>query len=296
MRFVFQAAGAWEEHSGIERANFTNSATESEADMGLRNTKTLLSLIGFAAAVMVATNAKADPIGGGYTFDGQEVKATYGYSLGQGVNAYTQVANYSGQTVKFNWTRNSNYTADNDWGGAGDTLEPQRGTSFDTFCIQLGEFVGNGVFHAQTLASAPTLQGDATDKAYRALLIQSLWADYYALATTTSNVSALQIAIWEAVYETTKDVNGKLVLNATSGSAYFTGGNTVAANAELVTASNDVYVNPGGAIFANVWALVDSQDQVFVTDAKTEGVVPLPATAASVIGLLGAAALRRRRN
>jgi hypothetical protein len=163
---------------------------------------------------------------------------------------------------------------------------------YETFCIQLQEYISGGqqvTYNVLDVADVPDAEPGAMG-AYRASLIEDLYARNYASIASAEDAAAFQVAIWEIVHERGDTTAGGLTLGnlgLSDGTARF----NVNAGSNVVTLASGLLAGLGGGTetylgFGGLRGLSDDyfQDQLIV--------VPGPGALA---GIIGVAAMRRRR-
>lgn len=188
---------------------------------------------------------------------------------------------YTTDTGLFQWTR------------TGGTFSGFPVTSFFAFCIEPREFVSPGATYtydwSDLSAGTTNIGGMGVAKAN---LLRELFGRYFpdfTVAIGAVQASALQIATWEVVRETSG------VLNVLSGTTRY---RNPADAAALTLAQTYVQsLNGAGPMLSNVFALtvVGSQDLIVQVPPSPDAPVPEPAgTAAAGLALIGFALYRRR--
>ena len=170
--------------------------------------------------------------------------------------------------------------------------------SFYTFCIEPQEGVSAGTsytYTVKTLESSPSNVAGGMGSV-KADLLRELYAQYYpdpTVSLSVVNASALQLATWEIVRETTG------AYNVSSGSVRFQDATTPNPNfASIISTANAMLaaITPvGGVKLTNLWAIsfVGNQDLAF--NARTATIAPEPGTVGlAAVGLLVAWRQRRR--
>jgi hypothetical protein len=158
-----------------------------------------------------------------------------------------------------------------------------NGVSFMSYCIELAQQFSFGTVY-NSYSSVPVASAPNTSPMgpLKALDLSKLMAAHFATSfATTTSTAAMQLAIWEIVYETrtTYDVN--------SGAFEVTAGDNAARNAaNLLLASL-----PGLTATAPLTALGSPNNQDFIT------IIPVPPSIALFAGglLLGLWGVRRRK-
>lgn len=220
------------------------------------------SILASAAAASLSAAAWAGPVpvsfqGVGTQGHSVKVHLANGYTLGNGL------------------------TSANVW--AGEMRFSVDGANVITFCTELGQFAGGGMFEHAPLASAPTsLGGMGAAKA------QAIYALYNAnnggVFSVKAHAAAFQAMIWEITYDYTGDASSLNIAGPSTG-------NLRIDNVDIVffdKLRSDVAQSLN--TFASVHALVHEylQDQIVA--------VPMPSAAS--LGFVGGLVLaaRRRRN
>ncbi len=163
---------------------------------------------------------------------------------------------------------------------------------YETFCVQLEEYVSGGntyTYDVRDVAEVPDVEPGAMG-AFRAGLIEDLYARNYASIASAEDAAAFQVAIWEIVHERGDTTAGGLTLGnlgLSDGTARF----NVNAGSNVVTLASGLLAGLGGGTetylgFGGLLGLSNEQyqDQLIV--------VPGPGALA---GIIGVAAMRRRR-
>jgi uncharacterized protein (TIGR03382 family) len=168
-------------------------------------------------------------------------------------------------TVKFNWTRVDDTGSDID-----STIAPQ----FSSYCIEIGQPAqSNTVFTYQVLS--PEQAGWSSD---RILAMQILFADHFADVTDSDSNAAFQLAVWELMYDTDRNIHTGTFRASSPAAAkgiaqgWLSSLNSANPNRTLPTLS--VLSNP------------DAQDQI---------TVQIPAPGAAACAMMGLAMLGARR-
>ncbi len=207
------------------------------------------------------------------------LKGKFTYTLSQNSNITASGGIYNGdvKTVQFHWTRT-------DAPGAGvDNTVP---ITFDTYCVDLAQNVSSGNTYTYNVLSL-------TDAGYtpaQQSMLRQLWTSYKPGADTANESAALQLAIWEVIYDTNNNLStGTFKVNSTSTQR-------TAAQALITNAANALSnPAPGGApILRELVVLRSSSAQDQITELPPT--VPTPGAAAlAVAGLLMAAPRRKAR-
>ena len=163
---------------------------------------------------------------------------------------------------------------------------------YETFCVQLEEYVSGGnqyIYDVRDVADVPDLEPGAMG-AFRAGLIEDLYARNYASIDSAEDAAAFQVAIWEIVHERGDTTAGGLTLGnlgLSTGTARF----NVGAGSDVVSLASGLLAGLGGGSetylgFGGLRGLSNEQyqDQLIV--------VPGPG---AIAGMIGVAAMRRRR-
>lgn len=192
--------------------------------------------------------------------------------LSQGANI-TASGIYNGNvnTNTFSWTRTDT---------AGPGVDSSVPVTFDTYCVDLSQNVKDG----KTFTFDVISMVDAGYTALQQSLLRNVWTAYKSSADSKNEVAALQLAIWEIVYDND--------LNTATGSFKVNSSNTLKTLAQtLVTAASNLVSNPApGFEPLNLVVLRSNTAQ----DQITEVPVPAPGPVALAgLGLLLAAPRRK---
>lgn len=121
------------------------------------------------------------------------ITAKYTSSLGQSVNV-TRGGNTSNvSTVKFNWQR-----TDSPGVGIDSSIAPL----FNTYCVELTQTISGNTPHTFTVLD-PIAAGFSPRQR---TLFSRLWASFFPGVDTATESAALQLAIWEVVYDSNESV------------------------------------------------------------------------------------------
>lgn len=161
------------------------------------------------------------------------------------------------------------------------------GAAFDTFCIELTEYISNGQVAEYTthedLTAAPRTDGVVISDT-KADKISAFWGQFRHLVVDSDTASAFQVGIWEIVY----DGDGVLDLDYGSGSFALSGHDNYADTFGIASQwLNALDMNGPHASLLTI-ANDGRQDQI------TQ--VPTPGAAAAGLALFGLTLRRRRRN
>lgn len=206
------------------------------------------------------------------------------------------------KTLKLNYNagRSFNQNASGGWQNyaAGKMKWTSSGKSVTTYCTQIAETISNGQTVNYTVAALANVPDPNPGPmgAIKATLVRDLYARNWSSvkASNSSNLhAAFQLAIWEITHENVSAANAAAAadqLNVAVGAlAVNMNNNTTAQVAAIAQQMIDSLGTNGFLAFGNVVGLTDpfAQDQLVV--------VPIPAPVlVAGLGLLGAAALRRR--
>ena len=221
-------------------------------------------LVGAAVAASVAGIASADPLNVVYNGTTGNLGKNITVSLSGGL--FFQNGASSG-TV---WAGQYSHNID--------------GVDYKTFCTELTQFAGSGLFNTIALADAPR-PGSGMGQVKADAIYRLFNATNKGLAIdTNAKAAAFQATIWEIVYE----YDGtESALNLDLGNVTFSSG----INAGLFSLYSSFATAQGGDSTARVIAITNdtNQDQILS--------VPLPGAAAMAgLGLLGLTTRRRRQD
>jgi len=93
------------------------------------------------------------------------------------------------------------------WNRTGGDHEGMPTGAFDSFCIELTQYVNyhnNYTFEVVPLETAPRPGGSGVGQGMMTLkadLLRELWGSHYGEATTRDSAAAFQLAVWEIVYD-----------------------------------------------------------------------------------------------
>lgn len=217
-------------------------------------------LVGAAAAACVTGTALADSVN--VTFDG--------------------IGGNLGQTVGFTLSGGLHFAdgSTNRTGYAGQLSHTVDGVSYKTYCTELTQWAGNGVFEKIALPDAPQpgsgMGQTKADAIYRLYNATNLADDI----DTSAKAAAFQAVIWEVIY----DFDGsESDISLASGKLAMTGVDATLFSLYSSYATGTGNKDPHIIVISNN----DRQDQILS--------VPLPGAAAMAgLGMLGLVSRRRR--
>lgn len=178
-----------------------------------------------------------------------------------------------------------------------------------SFCIELGQFTQSGYndFEVVSIIEAPNPESNGPgDNAYgadvqrriHAVVRSAIDAGYIdarlqpASGTTSAEMAAVQLGIWEAIWETSSD------FDLSNGNSTLQGHNFGATNAlNTALASLSLSATNYIALEASDFGVFKVNGLVALTSANAQdqlAIVPLPPAAFAGLGLLGAAGVVRR--
>ncbi|MEM9416292.1 MAG: hypothetical protein AAGA29_12570 [Planctomycetota bacterium] len=228
--------------------------------------KHTIQLAAFSAAILTAGIASADTVD--VRFDG--------VNPGERVRVYLDTDNNG------TYDYNQRVTA-----GVMNWTNLDSGDTFDTFCIELTQYISTGQVVEYSMhddiTAAPRTDG-VTISDNKAGLLGAFWGQFRDLVVDSDTASAFQVGIWEIVY----DGDDALDLDYGEGS-FAVSGHSNYTDTKGIASQWLTDLNLNGPS-ANLRSLTNSRKQDQITD------VPTPGAAAAGLALLGMTLRRRRRN